>query len=216
MISAPENRTASRVDHLVYACRDLQQGIDDVERLLGVRAGAGGQHPGRGTHNALLSLGPWAYLEIIGPDPEQPEPGEPRLFAIDALTSPRLATWAAKAGNLENLAADAARQGIALGAVRAGSRKRPDGALLTWRYTSPETVLGDGLVPFFIDWATTPHPAATAGPGATLIALRAEHPTAARVREILVKLGLDLPVTPCPSPALIATIECPKGLVELR
>lgn len=36
----------SRVDHLVYATPDLNRGIDEIERLLGVRAIAGGQHPG--------------------------------------------------------------------------------------------------------------------------------------------------------------------------
>jgi hypothetical protein len=36
----------SRVDHLVYATPDLNRGIEEIEKLLGVRAMAGGQHPG--------------------------------------------------------------------------------------------------------------------------------------------------------------------------
>jgi hypothetical protein len=35
----------SRVDHLVYATPDLNRGIDEIERLTGVRATPGGQHP---------------------------------------------------------------------------------------------------------------------------------------------------------------------------
>ena len=37
-----------RVDHLVYATPDLDSGVEEIEKLLGVRATPGGQHPGRG------------------------------------------------------------------------------------------------------------------------------------------------------------------------
>jgi hypothetical protein len=216
--SEPE-RTAdavSRVDHLVYATPDLKLGIDAIEKLLGIRVTPGGEHPGAGTRNALVALGPASYLEIIGPDPEQPDPPGPRRFGIDGLKAPRLATWAAKGQDLERLAADAARDGVTLGPVGSGSRARPDGVLLSWRFTSPATVLGAGIVPFFIDWGNTPHPSQTAAAGATLVGLRAQHHDAKGVVEMLRKLGFDLRVIGAPAPALIATVDCPKGRVELR
>jgi hypothetical protein len=206
----------SRVDHLVYAAPDLKLGIDAIEKLLGIRATPGGQHPGRGTRNALVALGPATYLEIIGPDSEQSKPAAPRTFGIDDLTSPRLVAWAARGTDLEHLVEEAARNGVMLGPVGSGSRKRPDGVLLSWRYTSPTTVLGDGIVPFFIDWGKSPHPAQTAAPGASLVGLRAEHPDAQRVQQMLRHLGLGLPVMPAPAPALIATVGTAKGKVELR
>ena len=206
----------ARVDHLVYATPDLNRGVEEIEKILGVRATPGGQHPGRGTRNALITLGPAIYLEIIAPDPEQPPPKTPRPFGIDGLKESRLVAWAAKGSDLERLRDEAARKGARLGEVMSGSRRRTDGVLLSWRYTDPQTVLADGLVPFFIDWGQSPHPARTAAQGASLIALRAEHPDAQRVQRLLNDLGLDLTVQPGATPALVAIIDGPRGRVELR
>jgi hypothetical protein len=206
----------TRLDHLVYATPDLGLGIDTIEKLLGVRATPGGQHPGLGTRNALVALGPSSYLEIIGPDPEQPRPAGRRRFGIDELKAPRIVGWVAKGTDLEKLAAVAAARGVKLGAVIPGSRRRPDGVVLSWRYTDPNTVLADGVVPYFIDWGTSPHPSATAARGASLMQVRAEHPDAAHTQKMLDALGLDLRVQQGPAPAIIATIDSPRGRVELR
>jgi hypothetical protein len=206
----------SKVDHLVYAAPDLEMGIKRLEDLLGVRATPGGQHPGLGTRNALIALGPSTYIEIIGPDPDQPRPVGPRRFGIDDLEAPRLVGWVAKGIELEQLVIRARRSGVALGNVISGSRKRPDGVVLSWRYTDPNVVVANRLVPYFIDWGKSPHPAATATPGVTLVALRAEHPDATRVQSMLGQLGLDLHVQTGPKPALIAILDTPKGRVQLR
>lgn len=204
------------VDHLVYASPELAHGIDEIEQLLGVRASAGGQHRGLGTHNALIALGPDSYLEIIAPDPGQPRPSAPLWFGLDGLSESRLVTWAAKGTSLGALRDDAVAHGIPLGTVAAASRTRPDGVTLAWRFTDPRAWLSDGIVPFFIDWGQSEHPAQSAARGATLVALRAEHPHANRVELELRQLGLDVPVTDAAQPALIATIDCPRGRVELR
>ena len=205
----------TRLDHLVYATPDLDRGIATIEKLLGVRATPGGQHPGLGTRNALVALGAASYLEIIGPDPGQPKPAGRRRFGIDELDAPRLVAWVAKGTDLEKLVAAAAAHGVKLGAVIPGSRRRPDGVVLSWRYTDPNTVLADGLVPFFIDWGTSPHPSASAAGGATLLRVRAEHPDPAPVQKMLDVLGLDLRVEQGPQAAIVATIDGPRGRVEL-
>lgn len=200
----------------MYATPDLQAGIERVERLLGVRATAGGQHPGAGTRNAIVSLGPTSYLEIIGPDPEQNAFSGTRLFGIDHLTTPRLVTWAANSGDMERLAGCDLGGGNRIGEVGHGSRQTSQGAMLSWQLTSPRTMIADGIIPFFIDWGNAPHPAQTVTSGATLIDLRAEHPEPAHVRTMLDRLGLALTVSSGPQAALVALIVSPRGRVELR
>ena len=209
-------KLTSRVDHLVYATPDLKRGVDEIEKLLGVRAIAGGQHPGRGTRNALVALGPTSYLEILAPDPEQPQPEEPRSFGLDNLKESRLVAWFVKSNDLERLRSEAIRKGVRLGEVKSGSRRRPDGVQLSWQFTDPSVRVADGIVPLFINWGDSPHPASTAAKGASLISLRAEHPDVRAVRGKLQRIGLNLQVKWGQSPALIAVIEGPRGRVELR
>ena len=206
----------NEIDHLVFATPDLAQGVDEIEALTGVRASAGGQHAAWGTHNRLLALGRDAYLEIIAPDPSQPQPTKPRPFGIDTLTHSRLVTWAARGSHLEQFARSAAERGVHLGEVFSGSRVRSDGAILSWQLTSPWLLLEGGLVPFFIDWGESPHPAASAAQGLSLVELRAEHPSPHVLSRTLMTLGLGLPVQRASVAALVATIQGPKGRIQLR
>ena len=146
----------------------------------------------------------------------KPTSAKPFWFGVDRLVAPALVTWAASAGDLEGVAEKAARNGVTLGDIIAGSRRRTDGVELRWRYTDPLRLIADGLVPFFIDWADTAHPAQSAAQGAALIDLRAEHPEPERVQEMLRSLDLAMSVHPAQHPALIATIDCARGRIELR
>ena len=125
-------------------------------------------------------------------------------------------TWAARVDAIEQLSSEARRFGIGLGDIVAGSRRRGDGVLLAWRYTDPRTIIGDGIIPFLIDWGTTPHPSESAAQGASLITLRAEHPQPEPIRDIARRLGLSLQIDRGSQPALVATIASLRGEVELR
>ncbi len=203
------------LDHLVYATADLEATVEEVARLLGVTPAIGGRHPGWGTRNALLSLGPRAYLEIMGPDRGQPESGRERPFGIDAISKPRLATWVARTDDIQAVIERARRKGLDLGELQERSRERPDGSLLRWKMTDLAKNREEGIVPYFIDWGDSPHPAEGAPGGCQLIALEAFHPDAARVRSLLESLGIDLRVRKG-SAALKATIDGPRGRVVLK
>lgn len=208
--------TATRVDHLVWATPDLEQGIRTIEELTGVRASPGGKHASWATHNALLSLGTGSYLELLAPDPSAPPPEKERPFGLDRLERPRLVTWAAQEADLERRLAALAASDIDLGGILSGGRVRPDGVALHWRLTSPRALLEGGVVPFLIDWGDSPHPSTTATPGLHLAALEIEHPEPDRLRRVLVQFDLDLPLHRAAKPALVATVDSPKGRVELR
>lgn len=207
-----------RIDHLVFAATDLEAGVRHLENLTGVRAQAGGAHPGRGTHNALLSLGSRTYLEIIAPDPGQPPPRSPSplVAGLGPTRAMRMTSWAIGEPDLETVVARAAAAGYPASVI-AGSRQRPDGGLMAWRMgmlNDPRR--GGGVTPFFIDWGETPSPARTAPVAGALLDLRVEHPEPEAIQPLYDALGLDQPILRGPEPALIATIRTPRGAFELR
>ncbi len=208
--------SGSRLDHFAYCVLDLDAACDELAERLGVRPGPGGQHRGLGTHNALLALGEGAYMEVIAPDPLQPTPARPRPFGMDSLTNPRLVTWAAKAPDIESKVERARTAGYDPGDVIQLGRDLPDGGRLEWRLTFPEQLPGDGLVPFLIDWGSTPHPSETAPRGCSLLSLRGEHPQPGLVKPLLQALEVDLDVAKGRAPALIATLQTPNGEIDLR
>ncbi|MCB0112696.1 MAG: VOC family protein [Caldilineaceae bacterium] len=209
---------ALRTDHLVYAVPDLADAVAQIEREWGVRPAMGGKHP-TGTHNALLALGPHTYLEVIAQDPEQPHAQGQSFGLSTPPTAPTLVTWAVATTNLDATIDQARADGYDPGATMNGARSRPDGVQLAWRSTRIASwpPPGDGVVPFLIEWgAGTPHPAGDSPQGCHLVSLRAEHPTPQNVAAMLRALGLDIAVTEGSAPALIASIETPLGMIEVK
>jgi hypothetical protein len=203
------------MDHLVFGVPDLSRGIDLLEHKTGVRARFGGQHPGRGTHNALLSLGGRQYLEIIAIDPMQTEAPGLLFPGLKTLSQPQLMAWAVAVESVAETAKRAAAANIETVGPLAGARAQADGSLLTWktlRLTGPRAA---GL-PFFIEWqAGTAHPSQQSPVGCTLTAFEVEHPDAAWLRRTLLGLGVDAPVLHGSRIGLKARLQTPKGDVEL-
>ena len=209
------SRTIAGVDHLVFAAPDLETGMDFIEEKLGVRPVRGGRHASFGTHNALLSLGPSTYLEVIAPDPGTERPVRGRLFGLDDIGAPEMRTWAVRREDLLTALATAGASGI--GPIEAGRRERSDGTVLSWRLTDPYAMPFDGAVPFVISWGDTPHPATTAPSGGELAGLAIVHPNAEAVRKALALLDALVDVGEGDAFELVARIRTPEGAtVEVR
>ena len=215
-LQAAEDNFPPMLDHILLGCNDLDHGIAFVEQHTGVRATIGGVHPGRGTRNALLSLGERRYLEIIAPDPAQKGIDNERLASILKLTTPKLIQWAAHVDNIDALAKKLKSEGVNVEGPEPGSRKRPDGRLLEWKTlgidAKPEEVM-----PFFIEWRKgTVHPSVDAPSGCRLENFRAGDDDPAALTKTFQKLGLDVPVYRFSKPQLLAKIGGPKGTLEVN
>jgi catechol 2,3-dioxygenase-like lactoylglutathione lyase family enzyme len=214
--AAATEQVPKLLDHILLGCDNLDRGIAFVEEQTGVRAAFGGVHPGAGTHNALLSLGPNRYLEIIAPDPKQPATADAR--DLKSLTEdPALVGWAARPGDIDAFAARLKGQGFQIEGPMPGSRTRPDGRVLTWkvlRLRDDPTL----LLPFFIEWSRDSiHPSVDSPQGCRLFRFEAFAPDAdARAVSAQIEaLGLDLPLAPGKKSLYAATIIGPEGQLEL-
>ena len=207
----------SAVDHLLLGVSDLDRGIAWVEKRTGVKAVVGGTHPGVGTRNALLSLGERRYLEIIAPDPTQTAFN----FRIDVrrLSEPKLVTWAAGTKDVEAVAQRARAAGFNVFGPQPGSRKRPDGKVLSWKTLGVKSDLAaDDVdpIPFFIEWTpASRHPSEDSPKGCELVALEIAHPKPADVDAVLTKLGIEAKAKARDRALLVATLRTPKGMLKL-
>ncbi|MDQ1049518.1 catechol 2,3-dioxygenase-like lactoylglutathione lyase family enzyme [Streptomyces sp. V4I2] len=209
------NSIPSTLDHLVLATPDLAATVADFSRRTGVTPALGGAHVGFGTRNHLVGLGGARYLEIIGPDPEQRAYDGPRPFDVDRLSGPRTVTWAISPADLDATVAAARAQGYDPGSIHPMSRRRPDGTLLEWRLTDGDTAHPSGLVPFLIDWGSSPHPSASGLPVTPLLELSATAPDPDEIRPLLAALGTWLALAPGPV-GFSFTVDTPRGPVTFE
>src|SRR5213594_286686 len=204
-----EEDVPAMLDHIILGCNDLDRGIELVEEGTGVRPAIGGVHPGRGTRNALLSLGERRYLEIIAPDLAQSEIAH--FPQIRSMTDPRLIGWAVHPLDIAAIAKQLRENKVAFQGPDDGSRKRPDGRVLHWKTLN----LADdrhGLLPFFIEWsADSLHPSADAPAGCRLEYFKVMNPDRDELSQAFQRIGIDVPVERSDRARLVGLISGPKG-----
>ena len=229
----------TQIDHLVVMAPSLDVGVQWCEDTLGITPSAGGEHEKYGTHNRLFKIAtpqyPLAYFEIIAINPEAVIPKRlqvTRWFDMDDLAlqktiaqEPRLVHFVSSTDDIKAARHTLRTQGIERGQIVHASRKSSKG-MLHWQITVREDGerLFNGCLPTLIQWgkpdAAEPlrlHPRnSLPRSGVTLHSLTVHHPSSAKLQTAMDAVGLT-GVEVVNGPAnLVATLQTPKGLVQLQ
>jgi hypothetical protein len=156
-----------RIDHVVYAVRDLDAAAAHFDGRHGLASTPGGVHPRWGTGNRVIPLGDARYLELIA----IVDPAVAASTVLGRAVADRIAhgdRWFALCLADDEIDATADRLGLT---VEPGSRTLPDGRVLGWRGAGIDDPRRTPDLPFFIRWTGEPD----AHPGAS----RAPHPSGA-------------------------------------
>lgn len=200
------------IDHLILAIGDLQKGIETFARLTGVRPEFGGEHPGRGTANALVSLGKGVYLEILAPASPgaRIDPSWGEITKHEELTP---VGWALHARDLTKTVATLRGAGIPVSDPQPGSRKRSDGSTLHWQTAALAGQQLD-LQPFFIQWGEgTPHPSATSPQGCELVRVALAAPEPEALRKLVQAVGIEVQISEGKPGGMTFSLSCARGEV---
>jgi Glyoxalase-like domain len=227
------------IDHLVIVAHNLDQGVQWCEATLGITPGPGGEHKLFGTHNRLFKIAtpahPLAYCEIIAINSEAARAlnaGVKRWFDMDnealqaaVAIEPSLVHFVANTADIQAARSALSALDIDRGPALEASRHSRKG-LLQWQIT----VRGDGqrlfngTLPTLIQWgkpgAAEPlrlHPRnSLPRSGVTLQGISVTHPDAPALQAAYAAVGLEGIAIQTGPANLTATLQTPKGVVQLH
>jgi hypothetical protein len=147
-----------RIDHVVFAVRDLDAAATRVLEELGLASVPGGVHPHWGTGNRIIPLGDAQYLELLAVIDPAVAATTHLGRTVQALTAEGDA-WFAMCLATDDIETVAGRVGLD---VVAGSRTLPDGQAVSWRGAGIDDPARTPDLPFFISWEVSEalHPGA--------------------------------------------------------
>ena len=127
------------IDHVVVSGDDLET-LATQYRALGFTVTPGGEHPDRGTHNALIPFEDGSYIELQAERDPQPGARTTGLLARGV----GLVAYLLGSDAIELDLASARRNRLPYGSPEPGARQRPDGVEVAW-LDGPVTDSGSGL-----------------------------------------------------------------------
>jgi Glyoxalase-like domain len=227
---APDGPALLELDHIVIATLDLEATASRLESEWGAKFSGGGQHLGFGTHNRVMKLDSVAdlscdgqpspekqvYIELIAPDPSQPNPKRPRLFDLD---NPELLKKLAEKPRLIHFAARCKHMATALAQCNfnPGIPTPMSRGDLHWTITLPvDGKPASGVLPTLIEWPDmAKHPTVTMpASGISMVFFAVAAPEAA-IRT-LKATGLQFVPAVNPTIMLRAELVTPNGVKVLQ
>ena len=144
-----------RIDHAVFAVRDLDVAGERWADEYGLATSPGGRHARWGTANRIAPLGP-DYLELISVVEPDVAAGTVLGRTLLELTADG-DRWFSLCLADDDLEGTATRLGLE---VEAGSRTTPHGGEVRWRSAGIDAPGREAWLPFFIAWDVPPelHP----------------------------------------------------------
>lgn len=211
--SGASDSESLRIDHVIVGVADLDRGMDQFEQLTGVRPIIGGENPGRGTRNALVSLGNGRYLELVAPRGDAPPSANiDVLRGLDDLTP---LGWVVSTSQPEVTLRNLRQRGYRISDPLPGSRVKPDSTRVKWvrfRITQPELE----LAPVLINWdSSSLHPSIDSPAGCDLTDLTLIVSRKAPYQRLHKVLPVAVGIKQGDRPRLEVTLSCPKGIVRL-
>jgi len=205
----------TRVDHIVYAFRNLDEGIKHVQSLTGAIPIKGGEHLEFGTHNALLSIGSNCYLELIAPDYNNSFRGK-RWMSVDQISRPTITRWSINSNDINSDAEKLGSIQTDLGEIINGQRSLSDNTTLKWKMTRPSSNKTIGTLPFLLDWSQSNfHPCDKLEKKCKLISVKIKTQNHKSLKSILGSTANKIQIITSNTDEINLTLDTPNGIVNL-
>jgi len=140
------------LDRVTILVKDLERSVEQLERTLGLRFAPGGEQVEVGTISSIARFGT-NYLELLSvnrPETAKEHDRGRRLLDMLKQQDVQILGFGIASDDLERDVAEARARGLSLEAPIHGSRRRPDGSILTWRAaTVPNDPFGR-LIPYLV------------------------------------------------------------------
>ncbi|AZB44473.1 VOC family protein [Bacillus sp. FJAT-42376] len=144
-----------KLDHVVHFVKQPAKEAGAAFQMLGFHTVAGGSHENWGTANSLCYFG-LDYIEFLAIEDEEKagNSDNPLIRLCMDMKQEGLVQLAIHTEEMDDVAEKLKASGLTVKKPFAGSRKRSDGSVLSWRMLFAEHPDSEFPLPFFIEWGS--------------------------------------------------------------